>query len=250
MEPEAQTSVETTTTEATPAPEPQTTDQSTAERVETDSVEQAAEAISETRHQPRAERRIRELARKNRELEQQQQYNGTPNFGLPPQLPRYEPGAEISPEQLQRDVAQAADGIAQLRVQQALAQYDQRAQQQQRMQQLESDVHRVEGIYPELNPDSDKYDSRLSSRVTRLYEKAAASNPTLRLSDFVADAMELAGAGTDRARSEVKNSLAKQAASGAVTPSSSRAGASEPDLASMTPGQRAKHLEKKLGFAK
>ncbi len=246
MDPEAQTEVEPTTAEATPATETQATEPSAAESTD-GAVEQAAEAISETRHQPRAERRIRELARKNQELQQQQSYQ--PNFGMPPQLPRYEPGAEISPEQLQRDVAQAADGIAQLRINQALAQYDQKAQGQQRVQQLESDVNFVENKFPELNPDSKTYDPRLSSRVTKLYEKAAASNPTLRLSEFVADAMELAGAGTDRARSEVTATLSKQAASGAVTPSSSR-GNAEPDLASMTPGQRAKHLEKKLGFAK
>jgi hypothetical protein len=245
MDPEAQTEVETTTAETTPVTETQTVESND---VESQPAVEQTETNNDTRHTPRAERRIRELARKNRELEQQQAPYVQP-FGMPPQMPRYEPGAEISPEQLQRDVAQAADGIAQLRVQQALSQYDQKAQYHQRVQQIESDVNFVESKYAELNPDSDKYDARLSSRVTKMYEKASASNPALRLSEFVADAMELAGAGTDRARSEVRANLSKQAGSSAVTPSNTRGG-SEVDLASMTPGQRAKHLEKKLGFAK
>ena len=134
--------VEQTTVDTSPVSETESQEAPTVESQE--AVEQAAEAISETRHTPRAERRIRELARKNRELEQQQQPQFPQIPFTPPRMPQYEPGAEVSPEQLQRDVAQAADGIAQLRVQQAIAQYDQTLRQQQRAQQFEADVAQVD----------------------------------------------------------------------------------------------------------
>jgi hypothetical protein len=83
-----------------------------------------------------------------------------------PQFPQYQPGQEVSPEQLQQDVVQTASAIADLQVESRFQQYDAKRN-------FESDVQNVPQTYSELNPDNDAYTPELDEAIAQEYQERA-----------------------------------------------------------------------------
>jgi len=124
--------------------------------------------------QTRQERRDQERANRQpspmQQLNQQPQQPQAPNqpFGAQgsPQFPNYQPGQEVTPDQLQRDVVQTASAIANLQVQQQLQQHDAKRN-------LDSDIAAVPQQFEELNPDNDAYTPELDEAITQEYQERA-----------------------------------------------------------------------------
>lgn len=221
--------VEQTTTEASPAPETQapteeaatTPDEGQEPGQEPAPAESDDKTAPEEKRPTRAERRIRELAAKRNEAPQADPYYDMPQFD-PNMLPQVDPDQELTPEQYQQHLVQTADAMANLRIQQ----YDlnRRAQEERQntIRQFESDVAAVENTYKQLNPDDkDNFDPDLTERLVALYEQASDTNPKLRLKDFVDGVMDLSQRSATKSTADIQESLARQAAQGAVAPSTS-----------------------------
>ncbi len=155
---------------------------------------------------------------------------GTPqpqNFGLPPwEVPQTQPGAEISPEQYQQQVVGAANTLTDIKLRnftQNLAKVDA----------FKDDLHYVESQYDVLNPDKpDAYDKSASKKITELYRKASAGDPSLRLKDFVDNIMSFRQEGRNEGMKEITPKVIRQQAEGAIppsTPSGRRSGEVNPD---------------------
>lgn len=133
-----------------------------------------------------------------------------------PQLPPWiqqntVPQGEISLEEYQAQVADTARGFVKSEImayQQKVAKYES----------FKDDLNKVESKYPILNENSEQYDKEKAARVAQLYEKAAAGDPNLRLTDFVDSIMSFHEAGSESGRSEVKASVVLKDAEAAVTP--------------------------------
>jgi hypothetical protein len=108
-----------------------------------------------------------------------------------PQFPQYQPGQEVSTEQLQRDVVQTASAIADLQVESRFQQYDAKRN-------FQEDVQSIPATYPELNPDNDAYTPELDEAIAQDYQERAFKvvgydaqgnpvrqlDPTVRLADI------------------------------------------------------------------
>jgi len=129
--------------------------------------------------------------------------------------------SELSFEQLDKYIEQKADK----KVNELLSiKYKEEA----RLKAFERGVSSIESKYKELNPDSDAFDSELSSTVTRLYREASKVDPSTGIApdidvyDFVQSVMSIRDSGADKAVSEVKKQTVLQEAASAVTPSSEK----------------------------
>lgn len=120
----------------------------------------------ERRDQERANRQPSPMSQLNQQPQQPQ--GGNQPFGAQPspQFPQYQPGQEISPEQLQNDVVQTASAIANLQVQQQLQQHD-------AQRNLNDDIANVPSTFQELNPDNDAYTPELDEAITQEYQERA-----------------------------------------------------------------------------
>lgn len=175
---------------------------------------------------PRAERRTEKLidALKTRtdevsELRKQLDIKkGTPvqseQANLPPWLQTQPLADEVTPEQYQAHVLETAHSL----VNSELTAYQQRVDQ---YQNYKDDLAYVEGTYDILRQGSANYDPEKSKTVAELYQKASASDPKLRLSEFVDKLMSFHQAGQEIGKQELKTSVIKRESEAAVTPTPS-----------------------------
>lgn len=222
-----------------------------AEEVKTDNVQSEVAPQTDTESeageaQPtRKERRIGEfinkLETKDRELSALQEElnrikgvtapqppgNINSGFGLPPwEVPQAQPGSEITPEQYQQDVVGAANTLTDIKLRQF-------TQNLARVDGFKDDLHYVEAKYDVLNPDKpDAYDKSAAKKITELYQKASAGDPSLRLKDFVDNIMSFRQEGRNEGMKEITPKVLRQQAEGAIppsTPTGKRSGDVNPD---------------------
>ena len=172
---------------------------------------------SEPERKPtRAERRIRDLVDENKRLSQQ---SNQPFAGFqPPPVPTLNPGEEISQEDYQAHVVQAADAIAGLQTQQQI-------QNLKAEMQLERDVEVLPKEYPQLDENSSEYNSVLVEKIEKAYKERAFRNgrvdPTVRLADVAKDFVEVAQSAANKSSADMKLAVARTADESALPPNSS-----------------------------
>ena len=221
------------------SPVDETTTSESPETDETPSIEESsAETQSEPERKPsRAERRIRELSEEVKRLKQQPDLSPFQQ----PQAPQVEPGGELTVEQYQQHVAQQADAIASLRVQQQLQQYE-------ATKNFESDIELLPQKYPELDETSPEYNPVLVEKVSEAF-KARAFNgnqvdPSVRLADVAKDYVDVARAAAKKSSADMKNAVAASADTSAIKPTAT------PSENKSASDMSIEELEQKYGFAK
>lgn len=125
------------------------------------------------------------------------------------------PEAELSYDQLDQYITQKADQLVNLRL-------SQKSQEDLRLRSFEKGVTSIESKFKELNPDSDEFDTTLSSTVTKLYRKASKDNPDVDVYDFVQSIMSIRDSGAEKAVSEIKKETVMKEATSAITPSTEK----------------------------
>lgn len=202
---------------------------------------------------PRAQRRIEALNAKLAKAEEEKlallsQLN-RPQYpdGKSPQLPTYEGRETVDPAEIQRDVVQTADQIAQARVDAALRQRDARDAAQRKVETFQTDLSYISTEYPVLNDQSPDYDPQLDEFIARSYEQASnGGRNDLRLKDFVDNQMAVAEAMSEKRQATQAAAVAKQAADTAVTPSSAAPAAPKRKFEDLS----TEEMEAHLGWAK
>jgi hypothetical protein len=210
------TGVEENTAPAAPAEETQTYSEET-------EGQPTEETQPEERKPSRAEREIRKLHAEAKQLKEQNQL--LQGFGQP-QVPTLQPGQEIDPAEYQAHVVQAADSIAGLRVQQALAQ-------ERAVTNVDHDVQSLPKTYNELNPESpETYIPELEKAVAEEYQEKAfrvagygpdgqpvmVLDPSVRLADIAKRHVDVARAAAAKSSANMRNAVAQSADTGAITP--------------------------------
>jgi hypothetical protein len=169
-----------------------------------------------------------------------------------PQMPQYQPGQEVSPEQLQQDVVQTASAIAGLQVQQQLQQHDAKRN-------LDADITSLPKSFDELNPDNDLYTPELDQAIAQEFQERAfrvvgyqpngqpirqLADPSVRLNDIaqrhVASARALAQ------RMSASGQAATAALADTAAPRPAGQGPAEKPFTSLS----REEMRKKLGYAK
>lgn len=233
--------------EASPATE-QTTSESTndeGQAEETQIDESAAEEPKgDTERKPsRAEQRIRELNKKVKELEQSNQpFQG---FQQPPQLETNESG-ELTREQLDQYVAQAAGQISNQTVQQAIAQ--ERAKNN-----FDHDVTTLPQQYPEIEQVpglEEKIAQEFQAKAFKVVgldpvtgEAQYALDPSVRLADIAKNYVEVARAAAKTSSAATAEAVEASADTNAIKPGSEVS--TGKSLSDMSPEE----IEAKYGFA-
>lgn len=178
--------------------------------------EPAADETEPERKPTRAERRIRDLVDENKRLSEQS--NQLPQSFQAPPVPVLQPGEEISQEDYQAHVVQAADAIAGLRTQQQI-------QNLKAEMQLERDVEILPKEYPQLDENSPEYNPVLIEKIEKAYKERAFRNgqvdPSVRLADVAKDFVEVAQSAANKSSADMKNAVARTADESALPPNSS-----------------------------
>jgi len=235
------------TTETTPSLE-QTESTEEVNTVDTEvssdaGVEGATESTKteeESKRSPRQEKRFAQMSSKIRELSEQQQKPADPMFTGYEQ-PYQQPYVDVNQGlDYNQEIARQAEMIADLKLQQ----FEQKQQVKAIAENFERDVDVVERKYPELNADSDKYDSALSNKIASMYEKLSVKNPDIRLKDIVDDVMDVASRQTNRANAEVSASVAKAAAETTLKPDTTSNDSGKKDFSDLSLDE----MEQQLGF--
>lgn len=219
--------------------------------VEQDSKEQEPEL---NERKPRAQRRIEDLNAKLRQSEQErlellQKLNQAPQYpnGQSPQLPNYEGRETVDPSEIQKDVVQTANQIAQEAIRRELANRDARDAAKAKLDTFQSDLAYITKEYDVLNDQSPNYDPQLDEFLSRQYETASDMGRNgLRLKDFIDGHMVVAETLSEKRQAAQTAAVAKQAAETAVTPSSGTAKPPERPFHELSDEE----MEAKLGWAK
>lgn len=148
-------------------------------------------------------------------------------FGLPPwEVPQVLPGDEMTPDQYTKQVVGAANTLTDIKMNQFKADLA-------KVETFRDDLHYVEATYDILNPDkADQYDKSASKKITELYKKASAGDPSLRLKDFVDNIMSFRQEGRNEGMKEITPKVIRQQAEGAIppsTPAGKRSEGTDPD---------------------
>lgn len=233
--------------EASPATE-QTTSESTNDegQAEDTQVNESAadEPKGDTERKPtRAEQRIRELNKKVKELEQSNQpFQG---FQQPPQLETSDTG-EVTREQLDQYVAQAASQVSSQTVQQAIAQ--ERAKNN-----FDHDVSTLPERYPEIEAVPG-----LEEKIAQEFQEKAfkvvgvdpvtgqaqyALDPSVRLADIAKNYVDVARAAAKQSSAATNEAVQASEDTNAIKPGSEVS--TGKSLDDMSPEE----IEKKYGFA-
>lgn len=190
-----------------------------------------------------ANARIRELNAKAKRAEQkadslEQRLAELTGSGEPkaptegPYTPQIEPGGEYSPDQFKQEVMKTADALVTLRVKQAEA-----------IQRINTEATQVLRDYPELDPDSDTFDSELSESVTEAVEAHVKANPySASVRKFAERLMKPYRRAVTKEVGKATENIAKQVSEAATRPTSvtAKGGKSAKDMT-------IDELEKELG---
>jgi hypothetical protein len=201
----------------TPPVEEPTQPQEASQEANADSPPEApAEPTPEEAKPSRAERRIRQLSEKVKQASQPNQPVVQQNQS--PQFPNYQEGQEISPQQLQQDVVQTADAIADMRVQQRLGHF-------QAVNNFERDQDAVPQKFAELNPDNAAFTPELDEAIALDYQERAFKvvgydqqgqpitqlDPSVRLADIAERHVRSARAYAAKTSADMKTAVANAA---------------------------------------
>lgn len=120
-----------------------------------------------------------------------------------------EPGQpkELSVEDYKRDVAQTADWLVRARLGQV-----------EKANEVKSDLDRLQAKYDVLNPESEKFDKDLSTKLAGLFKNQLKVDRSSTLYSFVESIMDVRERGRDEGREEVSATLAEQKSQEALTP--------------------------------
>lgn len=163
-----------------------------------------------------AQARIRELVKERNEArteakslaDKMSELTGSVEGAQAPQYtPQVEPGAEITPEQYQADVARQADAIVQLRL-----------KQQQMLDRVNRESTEAIKSYPQLDPKSDVFDEELSESVSKATLAHVRVNPGESVTKFVDSLMKPYLKSVAREIGKVQGDIAKQASQTALRP--------------------------------
>ena len=177
-----------------------------------------------------AEAKAASLAEKLEELTGAEA-SSPPPLGVEAYQPQVQPGAEITPEQYKQDVVRTADSIATLRVKQESA-----------INRINSEANEVVRSYPELDPESEKFDKDLSETVTEAVEAYVKADPyNASVKKFVAKLMKPYKRAVTKGVGKVTETIAKQVSETATRPTSVAKSSKKFEELSL------KEMEKKLG---
>ncbi len=238
--------------ESSPAQD-QTSESPQAEAQPAPSEEQGGEAERKPnraeRRNAERENRIRELTGQVKQMEQESQLSQGWNQ---PQVPVLQPGQEIDPAQYQAHVVQAAQSIANLTVQQQIAQ-------ERAVNSLERDTEVLPSRYVELNPDSPDYSPELEKAITEEFQEKAfrvtgydprtgkpmqVLDPSVRLADIAKRYTDVARSIAKKSQAGMANAVAQSADTGAIRPQGqAKADRKFEDLS-------IQEMEAKLGYVK
>lgn len=193
--------------------------------------EPAAEETNEDaeRKPTRAERRIRQLAEENRQLRTQPN-QFAPAYQQPPQI-EVQPGEELTVEQYQQHVAQAAQSVVAPQLETFRAEFETK----EALNNFDRDMEFIEKTYDELkdnSPIADVLEKQISEefkqKAYRLvgFDQVTGQpqyrvDPSVRLADIAAQKVADARAIAQRTSADMKNAVATLADESAVRPSGS-----------------------------
>lgn len=167
----------------------------------------------------RAERRIRQLSEEVKQLKSQPNQLD-PSVAAPPSV-EVEPGTELSVEDYQKHVAQAAQGVVAPQLDQLRAEFETK----EASRNFDADAELIEKQYDELKDDSplrekleDEITKEFQQRAFRLvgFDKNTGEpqyrvDPSVRLADIAKEKVEFARAIAEQSSANLKNAVAKQA---------------------------------------
>lgn len=168
--------------------------------------------------QSRQERRDQERLQRNQQLQQQVRQHNQPSYQpgygqqQSPQFPNYSDGQVVSPQQLQQDVVQTADAIANIRVEQRFAQ-------ERAVNNFDRDQETVPAKYPELNPENGAFTPELDEAIAQEFQERAFTvvgydnngrpitqlNPQVRLADIAERHVKAARAYAAKTSADTQN---------------------------------------------
>lgn len=231
--PAEQTSGEETPSQQTPTGEKETTEHvESQEQVETadhseSKQDTTTQQAQETEAKPkRAEKRLHQLLEKYGdgdkagEQDSQDTTSSRNNLPTPPWYqPKVEPGQEVTPDQYKADVARTAQEISRLEIAKFKQEQAQIKEQGKKVETFSKTASAIETKYPELNPDSDRFNPNLSEKVSKLYEKASGKQPNAELlQQIVETVMEASEQAKVEGETTVTGKLVDRAAQAAITP--------------------------------
>lgn len=190
--------------------------QTGSEETDSPASEEAPEELSDEEQgslSSKANKRIRYLASKVRQLEEAQGQGLSGAASLPPAenvLPWQQPvpgPREVTEEQYRQELTREAEMVVQAR----MAQYE-------RKQKLREEVRNLEQVYDELNPESETYNEELSNTLGDQFKKVLKGDPSASLQEYVDRIMALRESGKVAGKSEVTAKVLQQAANQAVPP--------------------------------
>jgi len=177
-----------------------------------------------------AETKARSLAEKLGELTGSDEPQPSP-YGQEQYQPQVTPGAEISPDQYKQDVMRTADSIVQIRI-----------KQQDAVNRINNEANAVVSKYPQLDPESDKFDRELSDSVTAAVEASVKADPyKASPKKLVAKMMKPYQRAVAKQVGKVTENIAKQVSETATRPTSVASSEKKFEELSL------KEMEKKLG---
>lgn len=211
---ESELEVETPTTEELPEQE------EASEEVDTESTdEEETDGTPDKPARKTARSRIQELvaekkqAQSNVEVERQradslakQMADLTRGF-KPQSMPQVQEPASGNGELTYEELMQRQDALIQMRMAQA-----------ENLNRINNESVEVIGSYPELNPDSDAFNEKLSQSVSKATLAYVQANPTASVKDFVRDYMEPYRDAVEKQSVGQREALAKQASGRAMRP--------------------------------
>lgn len=208
-------------------------------KTEPTQVDASQEALNKQNKTNRSENRYQQLANENRLLKQQldeQKRAGMQSLakevGLPkppwkndqskPIVPKLEvqPGTEITQEQYQQHVSEAAKKIAAAEIEAYKLQAQEEIEKQQKIVQLDESMNYIKQRYPELDPEHPNYSQEADEMIGQIVASMGQVDPA-GIKQRVDQIMALRGQSVQVGQAQATQTLAKQMAESAVIPNSS-----------------------------
>ena len=175
----------------------------------------------------RAERRISELAKQvselqsvNSENERLKQILANPIQNGMVNIPDL--GDEVTPERYKTDIINAADQLVKLRMGSVVQELQGTFTRSQANNRTLNDVEYVQEKYPELNPNSDRFDPKLEGFVSRQFQTSFRNDPNYSLRDLVEQVMEVRGTAELDNENQTNEAIKHQKQQGAISGNGSK----------------------------
>ena len=141
----------------------------------------------------RAERRISELTKRNKEVEAQleeknsllERLSKTPVDPNSIQFPDYSGVEQVTPEQLKKDILSTANQLVDSRMNLLGSALLDRVDQKEITTQSSEAIKNTISKYSALNPESEDYDQELDNELSTAYAEARSKNPSYSFTTFI-----------------------------------------------------------------